>query len=236
MTVEHVGFEVEERESFWRISLNRPPRHLLDPPLMSSLREAILELDADDQVKAIVITGAGDAFCGGLDLEQIRAGASPVDFAAALVELLRIFPTCGKPIVAAVNGDALASGYSLVCAADIAIAVEHSRLGTLETSAGIWPMIAQVPAIHRLAPRDALENILTGEPFEAQRAREVGVVNQVVPADRLWDEVDRWVALSIRAGAALAAGRRSFYRFLDLTYDEALTASLDQFRGMFESR
>jgi enoyl-CoA hydratase/carnithine racemase len=227
--------EVVEQSSFWRVTLNRPPQHLLDPPLMAALRETILELDALDEVKATVITGARDVFCGGLDLAQIRAGASALDFATALTELLRIFPTCAKPIIAAVNGDALASGYSIACAADIAIAVPDARLGTLETSAGIWPMVAQVPPLKRLATRHALENILTGTPFSAERAREVGVVNDVVDPSQLWDEIERWATLSIRAGSAMAAGRQAFYRFVELPYDDALTASLDEFRRMFES-
>jgi enoyl-CoA hydratase/carnithine racemase len=216
-----------------RLELAKPPRNLLDPDVMAALRDAILQADADPDVQAIVLTGGGDMFCGGLDIERIQAGADPVAFATALVELLRIFPTLGKPIIAAVNGDALASGYSLVCAADLAVTVEDARIGTFEASVGIWPMIAQVPALQRLHPRHALQNLLTGEPFEAQRAYEVGIVNQVVPAGELWPVVRDWAARCVRAGAALPAGRRSFYRFGELSYDDALSASLEEFRAMF---
>ena len=228
------GFEVTQEDGFSRIALDNPPRNLLDPRIMAALRGAILEADADESVKAIVLTGSGDLFCGGLDIAQIQAGANPVDFAAGLVDLLRVLPGLGKPFIAAVNGDALASGYSLACAADIAIAVEGARLGTLEATVGIWPMIAQVPALQRLQVRHAIENILTGEPFDAARALQIGVVNRVVPVASLWDEVRRWVEMSTRAGAALPAGRRAFYRFADMSYDDALTASLDEFRRMFE--
>jgi enoyl-CoA hydratase/carnithine racemase len=216
-----------------RLELVRPPRNLLDPDVMAELRDAILEADADADVDAIVLTGGGDMFCGGLDIERIQAGADPVAFASALVELLRVFPALGKPIIAAVNGDALASGYSLVCAADLAVAVDTARIGTFEASVGIWPMIAQVPALQRLHPRHALQNLLTGEPFDARRAYEIGIVNEVVGAGELWPAVERWAHLSVRAGKALAAGRRSFYRFRELSYDDALTASLEEFRAMF---
>ncbi len=216
-----------------RLELARPPRNLLDPDVMAALRDAILEADADADVQAIVLTGSGHMFCGGLDIERIQAGADPVAFASALVELLRVFPTLGKPVIAAVNGDALASGYALACAADIAVAVERARIGTFEASVGIWPMIAQVPALQRLHPRHALQNLLTGEPFDARRAYEIGIVNEVVGDDELWPAIERWARLSVRAGKALAAGRRSFYRFRELSYDDALTASLDEFRGMF---
>ena len=229
------GLEITRADGVERIALTRPPRNLLDPPLMDLFRAAIVEADAADDVRAIVITGSGEMFCGGLDIAQIQAGANPVDFAAALVGLLRVLPGLGKPLIAAVNGDALASGYSLACAADVALAVEDARLGTLEASVGIWPMIAQVPALQRLQPRHALENLLTGEPFDAQRAYEIGVINRVVPAAELWTEVTRWVELATRAGAALPAGRRSFYRFVDMSYEDALSASLDEFRRMFET-
>jgi enoyl-CoA hydratase/carnithine racemase len=227
------GLEQSRDDGLVRLALAKPPRNLLDPELMGELREAILDADADPDVQAIVLTGAGDMFCGGLDIERIRAGADPVEFASALVELLRIFPRLGKPILAAVNGDALASGYSLVCAADLAVAADHVRIGTLEASVGIWPMIAQVPPLQHLHPRHALQNLITGEPFDAQRAYEVGIVNEVVPASQLWPQIKRWAELSVRAGAALPAGRRSFYRFRELSYDEALSASLEEFRAMF---
>lgn len=229
------GLEITRADGVERIALTRPPRNLLDPALMDLFRAAIIEADAADDVRAIVITGSGEMFCGGLDIAQIQAGANPVDFAAALVGLLRVLPGLGKPLIAAVNGDALASGYSLACAADVALAVEDARLGTLEASVGIWPMIAQVPALQRLQPRHALENLLTGEPFDAQRAYEIGVINRVVPKAELWTEVSRWVELATRAGAALPAGRRSFYRFVDMSYEDALSASLDEFRRMFET-
>lgn len=229
------GLERSREDGLALLTLAKPPRNLLDPELMGAFREAILDADDDADVEAIVLAGEGATFCGGLDIERIQAGADPVDFASALVELLRIFPKLGKPVLAAVGGDALASGYALVCAADIAIAADHVRIGTVEASVGIWPMIAQVAPLQRLHPRHALQNLLTGEPFDARRALEVGIVNAVVGADELWAEVRRWAKLSVGAGSALAAGRRSFYRFLDLSYDEALTASLEEFRGMFTS-
>jgi enoyl-CoA hydratase/carnithine racemase len=227
------GLQRSREEGLARLALAKPPRNLLDPELMAALREAILGADADTDVEAIVLTGEGELFCGGLDIERIQAGADPVAFASGLVELLRVFPDLGKPVLAAVGGDALASGYALVCAADIAIAADHVRIGSVEASVGIWPMIAQVAPLQRLHPRHALQNLLTGEPFDARRALEIGIVNAVVGADELGSEVRRWAKLSLGAGAALAPGRRSFYRFLDLSYDEALTASLEEFRSMF---
>jgi enoyl-CoA hydratase/carnithine racemase len=226
--------QVTNTNGLARLILDRPPRNLLAPDLMDALRAALQTADDDPDVTAIAIGGGdAEAFCGGLDVAQIQAGADPVDFAAALVELYRVFPKLGKPVIAAVNGDALAGGYGIVCAADLAVAVETARLGTFEVSVGLWPMIAQVPALHRLNPRQALENIITGDPFDAHRALQLGAVNRVVAAGELWPAVEELAAACTRAGAAGLIGRRAFYRFADMPYDDALTGSLEAFREMF---
>lgn len=229
------GLRLDLRGSVAWLSLDREPRNLLVPELMDGLRDSLLELDARDEAEAIVLTGAGDLFCGGLDVPEMRSRGNPDEFATAAVELLRVFPGLGTLVVAAVNGDALALGYALVCSSDLAVAADGARLGTFEASLGIWPMTAQVPALHRLAPKHALENIFTGNPFDAQRAREVGVVNAVVPRERLEAEVSEWVDAARRAGAALGPGRRSAYRLLDLPYDQALDEALAEFKRLFGS-
>jgi enoyl-CoA hydratase/carnithine racemase len=228
------GLIVSVEDGVVELRLDRPPKNLLAPDLMASLRDALLAADANPDIRAIVVTGTGDTFCGGLDLQRLQAGGNPVDFATHLVGLLRVFPGLGKPVIGAVNGDALAGGFALAQATDIAIAVEGARLGTFETSVGIWPMVAQVLPIHRLLPRHALHNILSGTPFDARRAYEIGAVNEVVASERLAEETARWVALATRAGGALAAGRRAFYRFRELSYDDALTEALTEFTAMME--
>lgn len=228
------GVQVGTDEGVAYLRLDRPPRNFLLPETMAGLATTLLEVDADASLRAVVVTGSGETFCGGLDIERIRAGADPVEFAGRLVELLRLFPRLGKPVVAAVNGDALAAGYAIVCACDIAIAVEDAKIGTYEASIGIWPMVAQVPALKRLQTRHALRNILTGEPYEAHRAREVGIVDEVVSREALQPTVEAYLELVTRAGGALAAGRRAFYEFLDLPYDDALTEGLARFAAMFD--
>jgi enoyl-CoA hydratase/carnithine racemase len=197
---------------------------------MDALREALLRADADDGVSAIVLGHAGDTFCGGLDIAHMRAsGDDPLIYAKSAAELLRVFPHLGTPVVASVGGDALALGYALACCADVVLATPSARLGTFEASLGIWPMVAQVPALKRLGARHALENVLTGEPFDAGRAYEIGIVNRVVEPDELAGAVASWAERIAVAGAALAPGRRSAYRFLELSYDEALDEGVVEF-------
>ena len=164
----------------------------------------------------------------------IRAGADPVSFAAALVSLLHVLPRLTKPIATMVHGDALAGGSALVAAVDYAVCVPGARIGSQEVGAGIWPMIAQVPLVHRIGLRPALENIGSGEPFSARRAHEVGLVQEVVESPDLRPRAERWLRLAQRAAGAYRLGRPSLYEFASMDYDEALDAALRRFAAMFK--
>jgi enoyl-CoA hydratase/carnithine racemase len=222
-----------QRGSIATVVIDRGERNLLDPGLMSQLCQAIESADADPGTTGIVLTGAGSVFCGGLDVAAIQAGADPTDFARALVGLLRVFPRLSTPVAAVVNGDAVASGASLVAACDYAIVVPEAQVGTYEVSVGIWPMIAQVPLIRRIGARAAMENIGAGEPFTAQRAFEVGLVQGIAPLAEADDVVRSWLSKAARARNA-AAHRRSVYELAELSYDAALDAALTRFVAQFE--
>lgn len=223
----------EDSDGIRSIIIDHPGGNLLNPGVMAALEGHLLDADADPSVQGILLTGAGETFCGGLDVPAIQAGADPVQFAKALVSLLKVFPTLHKPVVAAVNGDAVASGASLVAACDYAAAAEASRVGTYEVSVGIWPMIAQVPLIARIGARAAMENIGSGEPFTAARAREVGLVQAVTSADDLVENATTWLRQAFRASAAAAAGRPSVYDLAQMSYDDALDDSLSRFVAQF---
>ncbi|MGB3911591.1 MAG: enoyl-CoA hydratase/isomerase family protein [Pseudolysinimonas sp.] len=215
------------------VTIEGTGRNLLDPTSMARLVDGLRAADDDRSVSGIVLTGAGDVFCGGLDVGALRAGADPVEFATALVALLKIFPLLTKPVVAQVNGDAVASGASIVAACDYAVAVPTALIGTYEVSVGIWPMVAQVPLIKRLGVRAAMENIGAGEPFTAQRAQEIGLINRVVEPGELATSAEGWLQNAARAGGAVAAGRPSAHVLEQLPYAEALDRSLEMFAAMF---
>ncbi|SDZ53973.1 enoyl-CoA hydratase/isomerase family protein [Herbiconiux ginsengi] len=206
--------------------------NLLNPEVIARLVRELNAADADSDVTGIVLTGAGEVFCSGLDIPAIKAGGDPVEFATALAGLLKRVPVLSTPVVAAINGDAVASGASLVAIADYAVCVPGAKIGTREVSLGIWPMVAQVPLIQRLGARWAMENVGSGEPFTAERAREVGLVNTIVPADSLQDAAHDWLRKAARAGEVTATGRPAFYRFAELGYDDALDASVELFAEM----
>lgn len=206
--------------------------NLLNPDVIDEILRALRQADDDPAVTGIILTGAGDVFCSGLDIPAIQAGGDPVAFATALAELLKCLPLLRTATVAAVNGNAVASGASIVAAVDYAVSVPDARIGTREVSLGIWPMVAQVPLIKRLGVRWAMENIGVGEPFTAQRAQEVGLINEIQPASEIIASAKRWLEKASRAGAVAAVGRPAFYRFAEMNYAEALDASVELFAEM----
>lgn len=206
--------------------------NLLNPEVIARLIAQLRAADADERVSGVVITGAGEIFCNGLDIPAIKAGGDPVEFAAALAELLKLLPTLGLPVVAAVNGPAVASGASIVAACDYAVSVPDVLIGTREVSIGIWPMVAQVPLIQRLGVRFAMENIGSGEPFTPQRALEVGLINEITDAAGLMPAAEAWLTKAARGGTIARVGRPAFYRLAEMSYADALDASVELFADM----
>lgn len=217
------------------LTISNGEKNLLKPSVMVSLSEQLVASDENPAVSANVITGEGSFFCGGLDVGAIQAGGDPIEFATALRDLLAIFPKLKKPVVAAVNGPAVASGASLVAVVDYAVAVPTALIGTYEVSIGIWPMIAQVPLINRLGPRVAMENIGSGEPFSAQKSLEIGLVQKISPPDRIISDCLVWLDKANRAGKPQAIGRPSVYELAELSLEDALYEAHRKFVAMFES-
>jgi enoyl-CoA hydratase/carnithine racemase len=206
--------------------------NLLNPTVVGGLVAQLSAADADDAVTGIIVTGAGGTFCNGLDIPAIQAGGDPVEFSTALAELLKLLPTLGTPVVAVVNGNAVASGASIVAACDYAVARPDVLIGTREVGVGIWPMVAQVPLIHRLGVRAAMENIGSGEPFTPERALEVGLINEIAEPEALTPAAEAWLAKAARGAAVARIGRPAFYRLAQLPYADALDASVELFARM----
>jgi enoyl-CoA hydratase/carnithine racemase len=215
------------------IVISNGEKNLLNPGVMAGLVDALAEAAADDGVFGVMLTGSGSYFCGGLDVPAIQAGANPVEFATHLVELLKIFPTYPKPLVAVVTGDAVASGSSLMASCDYAVANSAALIGTYEVSVGVWPMIAQVPIIKAIGVHAAMENIGSGEPFSAARAHEVGLVHAVVSPGEEMAHATAWLAHAERGRAVYAAGRSSAYEYDSMSITQALDLSLNRFVAQF---
>jgi len=179
------------------LTLNRPERrNALSSELIQALAETFAELAADDAVRAIVLTGAGDrAFCAGMDLKDFaeRSADEPEpepgpddDAVPARHQLIPWdYP---KPIVAALNGATVAGGFELMMSCDLVVAGDHVVFGLAEVKRGLMPGGGGTLLATRIPLALALEITLTGDTFDAPRALEMGLVNRVVPADRVLEE------------------------------------------------
>ena len=211
------------------LTINRPERrNALNEAVADGLVAAIDRAEADPDCRSIVLTGAGDrAFCAGGDLSADKSGTPfDVDFSNPrnfVVKLLKRMNDCRLPIIARVNGHALAGGFGLLCACDMAVSVDTARFGTPESRIGIFPMMI-LPHMMRVIPqRHLLEMCVTGEQIDAQQAREYGILNHVVPAAEL-DAKVAWLADRVARSSptGIRIGKIALSAMRDMTIDQAL--------------
>jgi enoyl-CoA hydratase/carnithine racemase len=223
-----------------RLTINRPERrNALNASVLSGLRSALAEIKADDALRVVVLTGAGDkAFSAGADLvgpHSPAAGApsetSPGSLTSAdlhesrgeLASLFQDLWSLGKPSIARVRGYALAGGMGLALACDLVVAADDAVFGTPEIDIGIWPYMVTVALLQSMSPRHALELMMTGRRVGAREGERLGFLNRVVAVDELDAAVDGLAdVLAKKPPGALAAGRSSFYRVLHLAAGDAL--------------
>ncbi|HVV08027.1 crotonase/enoyl-CoA hydratase family protein [Amycolatopsis sp.] len=180
---------VDRRDAVTVVTINRPEaRNALDAETMAGIGEALVAAEQDPGVGAVVLTGAGDrAFCAGMDLRAFAAGGAVIDESRPGLEVFtqRVYP---KPLIAAVNGTAVAGGFELVLACDLVVAAEHAKFGLPEVKRGLVAAGGGTNLPRRLPLALALEIALTGETFDAARALELGLINRVAPGARVLDE------------------------------------------------
>lgn len=170
------------------LTLHNPGRkNAIGPRMMNELLYAIEDANADEQVRSIVLTGAGDAFCAGGDFAEIASGAGEEELLRKgdFVDLLMAIVKSPKPFIARVNGVAMGGGIGLVAACHFAIAHENVKLATPEINVGLFPMMIMA-VLTRVVPRRKLtEMMLLGDKMTAAEAKDAGILNQVVPESEL---------------------------------------------------
>ncbi|HUO49170.1 MAG TPA: enoyl-CoA hydratase-related protein [Acidimicrobiales bacterium] len=212
-----------------RITINRPDRrNAMSWDVMRGLRAAVAAAKADDEVRVVVLAGAGDkAFCAGADLGGMGghdAGFLDVhDARGELASLMDDLWHLGKPTIARVQGWAMAGGFGLALSCDLVVASERARFGAPEVDVGLWPYMITVPLTRSMAPKKALELMLTGRVVDAAEADRLGFVTRVVPHDQLDGAVDELAAtLAAKSPAVMKLGRESFYAVWDMPAGDAL--------------
>jgi enoyl-CoA hydratase/carnithine racemase len=215
-----------DRDGVAWLTLNRPSaRNALTLELMAALTEELGRIADDQAVKVVVIGGAGPAFCAGHDLREMRARperAAYEETFAACSRLMLSVVRLPKPVIARVHGIATAAGCQLVATCDLAVAADTARFATPGVNIGLFcstPMVALTRAVGRKA---AMEMLLTGELIPAERAREIGLVNRVVP-DSALDAATAALAEGIAAKSplTLAIGKEAFYAQAEMNLADA---------------
>ncbi len=227
------NIRVERSGSLGRITLDRPEaRNPLDRTTATELLAALEQHLADDAIRSIVITGAGDAFCAGGDLRQMRefarmSGEEVFEWPAPIVAAHKLMLRAGKPVIAAVNGPAFAGGMGLAGMCDIVIALRSARFAMPEAKIGLFPMIIVAHLARSMPRKPLLEMMLTGDPIDAAEAHRLGFVNRLVDdLDELEAAVLQYAAkFDAVSPAAVRLGRRAFTLMADMTAEQALEAA-----------
>lgn len=220
---------VERRGAALVATINREEaRNAINPAVMRELLEALRQAAEDDEVRAIVITGAGDrSFCSGGDLGSgggMQGGPISQHFDRTLIsELFLKLRTCGKPVIARVNGHALGGGFGLALACDLIVASESAEFGTPEINIGLWPYVITAVIQRNVPSKIALEMMMLGKRMSSAEAHRLGMVNRVVAAEKLDDEVDSLVEeLASKSPVITRLGKDSFYTAQDMEFEKAL--------------
>jgi enoyl-CoA hydratase/carnithine racemase len=203
-----------------RITLNRPDkRNALSLALMEEVVAALRDAAGDSSLRAVVVDGAGPAFSAGHDLAEMvgRERAFYDELFEACTVMMEEIHRIPQPVIAKVHGAAYAAGCQLVAACDLAVAAQGTRFATPGVKIGLFCSTPMVPVSRAVGRKRALELLLTGEPIDAELALEWGLVNRVVPEERLEDEVAGLVAAIARSSPlTVRIGKEAFYEQVDL--------------------
>ena len=217
-------------------TLTRPPLNLLEPGLIRALRETFDALAADRATRLAVVTGAGRAFTAGMDVRVLRGldAAGGKELITALCGAIDAVHRAPFPVLAAVNGPCLGAGFELALACDLRVAAAGAPLGLPEVRVGV-PSVIQAALLPPLVgPGRAAELLLAGESVTAERALEWGLVNEVVPAERLRPAVEALAARILAGGPeAIRLQKALIVRWRETDLATAVRYGIDAFAAAY---
>jgi enoyl-CoA hydratase len=233
MNLENLRYELRPPLAF--VTIDRPRvLNALDRASMLELEQVFLDLSSQDAVRVVLLTGAGEkAFVAGADIRELAAVSAQEGERMALLgqRVLHRIESCGKPVIACINGFALGGGCELALACTLRIASTQARLGQPEVKIGVLPGYGGTQRLPRLIGKGAaLKMILTGEPVGAAEALRLGLVDEVVEPDALMARAEQ-LASGIAKMAPLAV--RDAIRAVNAGYDLPLAAGLELEAGLF---
>ena len=212
-----------------RLTLDRPEHNLLNERMLNELASAINSLAEKRSVKLIVIDSAAKAFCGGIDIVEYKS--------KRMFQLLDAFHNAfvamldtAKPILMVINGPAFGGGAELAALADLVIATPKARFAQPEIKLGVFPPLSAVILPHILGPKLALEIVMTGECITAERARDLGLVNWLVPEEQLEKTAqDVITKVTAQSGAVLAMAKKAILGSMGLSLRDGVRNSIKIF-------
>ncbi len=229
--MEHSELIITHNNGVTTLQLDRPNRrHALSLSLLQELEDALTAIAADRSIRVVILASSGPVFCSGHDLGEMRERTE--------AEYGELFSTCSRvmllirqlpqPVIARVQGFATAAGCQLVAACDLAVASEHAQFATPGVKIGLFCTTPMVPLVRNIAPKIAMQMLLTGKPITAEKALIAGLVNQVVPENQLDAAIQELTdAIVSSSPTTIALGKCEFYEQLALdeptAYERATT-------------
>ena len=221
----------EDEGGIATLTMNRPRSlNALSDAMLAALKEQFETIADDGTIRAVILKGSGKAFCAGHDLKEMTRGRQAPDGGRAYFadlfrrcsEVMTTIPKMPQPVIAQVHGIATAAGCQLVASCDMAVAAEGTRFGVNGVNIGLFCSTPMVALSRNVPRKQAFEMLTTGEFVEADRARELGLVNRVVPEAALAGETLALAAtVAAKLGAAVRIGKRAFYEQLEMPLDQA---------------
>ena len=215
---------LEKKDCVAKITINRPPLNILNIETLQELNEALKNAKEDDGISVVILKGAGDrAFSAGVDIKD-HMPEKVEELLEAFHEVFYSLFDLDRLTIALVDGYALGGGCEVATACDMVIASDRSVFGQPEINAGVLPPPATILFPKLIGRRKALELILTGDRIDAKEAERIGLVNKVVPAEKLDETVNEMVSkLKEKSPIVLRLNRKAIYSGLDLNFRKALT-------------
>ena len=217
----------DKKEHVVRLTFNRPRAgNIINLELANELVDACRAINQDDEVRAVILTGTGEAFCTGLDLAELRTANKDANSATLSASAIA---GVNCPIIAAINGDALGAGLEMALSCDIRVCSDNARLGFPETSYGLIPGGGGTQRLPRIVGKGkATEMILTAEPVDAAEAHRIGLVSKVVTKEKLHKEAEEIAKkLVARAPIAVRYAKEAVNKGMDMTLAQGLRLEAD---------
>lgn len=218
-------------EGVYRIVMQRPEKmNALSMEMMTALSEELTQAAENPDVRVVLLGAEGKVFCAGHDLKELTSARAEEDGGKATYarimrqcsDLMQQIVRLPKPVIAVVTGVATAAGCQLVASCDLAIATDTATFCTPGVNIGLFCSTPMVALSRNVAPKQAMEMLLTGESIDASTAKDFGLINRIVPRDYLEQVVQKYAeAIASKSAHTVKIGKEAFYRQLEMPLPEA---------------